>query len=137
MIEGGAFEGCDSLESVYIPDGVLKIGVGAFESCTRLTTVNIPPSLKVIEAMTFIWSGLSGTLIIPEGVVTIEDEALSRLYDLTDLYLPASLENMDIWGNLIISEDGDPSSVTIHAPAGSYAAKIAAESGFDFVIEEP
>ena len=31
----------------------------------------------------------------------------------------------------------DPSATVIHAPAGSYAAKIAQETGYALVIEEP
>ena len=137
VIDDGAFENCKSLESVHIPEGVTNIGSGAFENCSNLTTVNIPASLAIIEGGLFRWSGLSGTLKIPEGVESIQDEAFFGVHGLDDLYLPASLVYMDIWANLILNAHSDKSSVTIHAPAGSYAEKIAGESGFDLVIEEP
>ncbi len=136
VIDGGAFENCETLQSVYIPDGVKVIGTSAFENCSHLTTVNIPSSLAIIEVGAFRWSGLSGTLKIPEGVISIQDEVFVGVHGLTDLYLPASLQYMDIWANLILNAHSDPSDVTIHAPAGSYAAKIAQEAWYDLVIEE-
>ena len=34
-----AFQSCDSLTSVTIPDSVMRIYAGAFESCTNLTNI--------------------------------------------------------------------------------------------------
>ena len=131
-----AFEGCELLQSVSIPDSVSTIGFSAFESCAELSTVNIPSSLKAILTGTFCWSGLSGTLVIPEGVEYIGDEALGFV-SLSHLYLPASLEYMSLLDNLYTDSAGTPAGTVIHAPAGSYAARIAGESGFELVIEEP
>lgn len=40
-----AFRGCKSLESAVIPYGVTTIGSGAFYGCERLATVNLPDSV--------------------------------------------------------------------------------------------
>ena len=41
-IGGAAFEGCRSLKSITIPDGVTSIGNYAFEGCSSLTSITIP-----------------------------------------------------------------------------------------------
>ncbi len=98
--------------------------------------MNIPAGLKTLAFGTFRWSGLKGTFVIPEGVVSIEDEALCYV-SLSHLYLPASLAYMEIGANLLDNPTGDPSNTVIHAPEGSYAAKIAKEAGYTLVIEAP
>ncbi|GEM_PF-5086790 len=45
--DDGAFEGCDKLASIAIPDGVRYIGEGSFADCTELTEVYIPASVNV------------------------------------------------------------------------------------------
>lgn len=50
-----AFEDCEKLTSVVIPDSVRKIGWGAFYYCTGLTSVVIPNSIKSIECLTFVF----------------------------------------------------------------------------------
>ena len=42
------FNGCTSLESIAIPDGVVEIGSHAFANCTSLKTVYIPSSVTTI-----------------------------------------------------------------------------------------
>ena len=53
VIAAGAFQNCDSLVSVVIPDGVVGIGNYAFAGCADLTSVNIPDSVKSIGAYAF------------------------------------------------------------------------------------
>ena len=48
-----AFEGCSSLTSVTINDGVTSIGESAFEDCTGLTSVTIPNSVTSIGRYAF------------------------------------------------------------------------------------
>ena len=48
-----AFQSCDSLTSVTIPDSVMRIYAGAFESCTNLTNIYIPGSVTYISDEVF------------------------------------------------------------------------------------
>ena len=48
-----AFQNCESLTTVAIPDSVTEISRGAFYSCTSLTTVAIPDSVTTIGAAAF------------------------------------------------------------------------------------
>lgn len=49
---GCAFSGCETLESITIPNSVKTIGIGAFKG-TNITSISIPDSVKAIEGVTF------------------------------------------------------------------------------------
>ena len=52
-IDGGAFSGCTSLESITIPDSVTSIGYSTFEYCTSLESITIPDSVTSIGNYAF------------------------------------------------------------------------------------
>lgn len=52
-IAGQAFNLCESLQSVHIPEGVTTIGVQAFNGCSALQSVVLPASLESISGNAF------------------------------------------------------------------------------------
>ena len=46
IICDGAFEGCESLENITIPDSVTHIGDNAFVGCESLSSIIIPRSSR-------------------------------------------------------------------------------------------
>ncbi|MDE5936688.1 MAG: leucine-rich repeat protein, partial [Ruminococcus sp.] len=52
-IKTAAFYGCSGLKSVIIPDSVINIGGNAFEDCSSLTSIEIPNSVTLITAYAF------------------------------------------------------------------------------------
>ncbi len=52
-INNNQFHGCDSLEEVVLPNGLLRIGESAFESCRNLNSVIVPKSLQTISKSAF------------------------------------------------------------------------------------
>ncbi len=52
-IGNAAFQNCDSLTSVIIPNSVTRIGQKAFRFCDSLTDIIIPDSVEYIEAWSF------------------------------------------------------------------------------------
>ena len=89
-----AFDGCDGLTSVSIPNSVTKIGVCSFRGCSSLTSVSIPNSVKSIERYAF--DGCSGltSLTIGNGVETIGMSAFYNCSGLTSLDIPNSVTSM-------------------------------------------
>ena len=85
-----AFEGCDGLASVEIPDSVVSIGKDAFHGCTGLASVALSDGVTSIGEYAFYnCYGMRGALAIPESVTSIGEHAfeycgLTRV-DITDL----------------------------------------------------
>lgn len=71
--------------------------LGGFSNNKILTTVKFPRTLKIIKSWAFLHcSGLTGDLIIPEGVTTIEESAFNGCTGLTGcLVLPESLTTIE------------------------------------------
>lgn len=70
-----AFEGCDGLISVSLPNSVKTIGDKAFNSCDNLTRVNIPTSLNAIPHQCFRNCPKIESIEIPSSVTSIGEEA--------------------------------------------------------------
>ncbi|WP_134384242.1 leucine-rich repeat domain-containing protein [Flavobacterium psychrophilum] len=85
------FVGCSGLISVTIPNSVTDIENGAFFSCSGLTSVTIPNSVTTIGDEAFAdCSGLT-SVTIPNSVTTIGDEAFADCSGLTSVTIPNSV----------------------------------------------
>lgn len=115
-IGSDAFCSCPGLTTVVIPDSVTSIGSGAFSFCSKLENIQIPASIQAIQSDAFLGTGwynnqpdgiiclgtwllgykgyISGndSLVVPEGVETIAENALSSHYQFTSIQLPLSLK---------------------------------------------
>ena len=84
-IGDAAFEDCEHLVSVTIPNGLTSIGVHAFYNCSILTSAAIPNSVTVIGNNAFYGcSGLT-SVIIPDGVTDINDWTFNGCTGLTSV----------------------------------------------------
>ena len=74
-IYASAFENCDDLTSVTIPNSITNIGNFAFSSCSGLTSITIPNSVKSIGDNAF--SSCTGltSITIPNSVTSIGNNA--------------------------------------------------------------
>ncbi len=71
-IGDNAFGNCDKLQSVYMPDSVTKIGRGVFEGCNELESVRLSESLTELPLLTFSYCGSLRSLEIPKGIKKIK-----------------------------------------------------------------
>ena len=67
-----AFDGCETLVDVTLPQTVRTIGRGAFAQCVNLTQINIPEGVTSIGDYAFLMCGSLTQLAIPDSVTTIE-----------------------------------------------------------------
>lgn len=94
-IEYFAFDGCSSLTSIKIPEGVTSIGNLAFEGCSSLTSINIPKDVMSIEGWAFSDCEKLTSIKIPEGVTSIGESAFEGCSNL-DIVIDNSEKNVKV-----------------------------------------
>ena len=91
-----AFENCESLVSITLPEGVSGIAQYTFEGCKNLTTVSIPSTAANIGQRAFRDCSQLEEIVIQEGVSSIESQAFLDCTRLSKVYLPKSLESIAV-----------------------------------------
>ena len=93
-IDKGAFDGCEGLTSVIIPNSVVKIDDIAFQRCSGLETIEIPTSVTTLGNSVFNQcTGLS-YVKIPSSVSSIGYQLFSNCTGLISVELPSSITSM-------------------------------------------
>ena len=90
-----AFSWADHLRKVVIPEGVTKIESCAFEYCENLETVILPDSLKVIGDNAFFSCAVLDNITFPKGLEKIEEDAFLSCERLSSIVLPDSLKRLE------------------------------------------
>ena len=101
-----AFKDSTGLSSVTIPGGVTSIGSHAFQGCASLTAINVSPLNNVYRSVAGVLfnngqttliqypGGKAGSYAIPNGVISIADEAFAYSPNLTSVTIPNNVTNM-------------------------------------------
>ena len=94
-----AFIGCISLTSVHIPNSITSMGRDAFAGCSSLTTVYIPGSVNSIGRSAFDMKDHTSltSVYISEGVTNIGILAFADCSSLTSIHIPESVTSIE-WG---------------------------------------
>ena len=86
-----AFCGCKGLASVVIPSSVTEIGIYAFARCGDLTSITIPSGVTNIGPYVFENCRGLTSVVIPEGVTSIGSYAFSGCNSMTQITIPSSV----------------------------------------------
>ena len=95
VIGDSAFQGCESLTSINIPNSVTTIGGLAFGGCESLTSINMPNSVTTIGDCAFLGCSSLTSINIPNSVTTIGNEAFRRCESLTNINIPNSVTTIE------------------------------------------
>lgn len=74
-IANEAFDNCNSLTSIELPNTLISIGFYSFRNCSSLTSLDIPNSVLSIDFGAFMGCSNLSNIIIPNSVNTIESLA--------------------------------------------------------------
>ena len=92
-IEDLAFRGCKHLTSLTLPPDLAFIGFGAF-SDSGLTSVRIPGSVSRVSSNAFSNCDDLETVVLEEGILTVEKGAFLHCPKLSQVCIPASVQTV-------------------------------------------
>ena len=144
IIAEHAFENCDNLVKINIPEGVIAIGKSAFASCDNLISAYLPETLTVIDQEAFMdcvslnaielpskinyipWSGFQNCtslsrVVISDGNTLIGAYAFKNCSALSDITIPNSINEIQqeaFWGCSSLRSINLPEGLT---SIGTYA----------------
>ena len=104
---------CSALEQVYIPQTLETLGFTVFDYCDTLQEIVVAEGnthFKAVDGSLFSYDGtrlikyVAGQTVasyqVPDGTVTIEEQAFRNAKHLTEVVLPDSVEEIGDWGFL-------------------------------------
>ena len=109
-IKNNAFQYCQSLSSITIPDDITSIGNNSFQYCYLLSSITIPDSVTSIDGSAFYGCYSLSSATIPNGVTSIETTAFQYCNSLSNITIPDSVTSI---GNNAFGGCYSLSSITI------------------------
>ena len=91
----GAFQSCESLTSIIIPNSVTNIGEDAFWGCSSLEGIEFPNSITNIGEEAFFYCTSLKYIDFPSKLTTIGKEAFFKCYALDSITIPKSVRNIE------------------------------------------
>lgn len=88
-----AFFKCSNLTKVIIPEGVTKIGQAAFYGCSQLTSITIPSTITNMD-QAFSGNTALSHVTLTNGISKISSNAFERCTGLTEVEIPASVDQI-------------------------------------------
>ena len=92
-----AFLLCDDINTIILPNTIVKIREQAFSGCSSLMNIVIPESVTIIEDWAFYNCSSFYEIVIPNSVVSIGGNAFANCKKLTTVQLPIHLTVIAGW----------------------------------------
>lgn len=89
-----SFFSCGKIQSVTIPNSVVKIGSRAFSSCSSLTNITLPNRLKLISYMMLYNCRRLSSITIPESVTQISSSAFEGCATIQKVDIPMGVTSI-------------------------------------------
>ena len=93
-IDNFAFDDCNNLQSVILPNSVTSIGTAAFQSCEKLIGIVLPDGLTSIGEAAFNICLSLTTIDFPNSLLTLEESSFSHCESITAITIPASVTSI-------------------------------------------
>ncbi len=91
----GLLDGCTSLKSIEIPEGVVE--VRGIRNCTALTDIKLPSTLERIGGSAFAGCTAINEIIIPDSVTQIGSMAFAGCTGITEMEIPNSVSVIEYY----------------------------------------
>ena len=85
---------CEGLTSVYLPEGVTRIGFGAFSDCSNLAAVSLPTSLTTMGDWAFYRDGALQQATVPEAVKRVGAATFAFCTSLAKVEIPRGMKSI-------------------------------------------
>ncbi|MBQ8939423.1 MAG: leucine-rich repeat domain-containing protein [Paludibacteraceae bacterium] len=92
-----AFEDCNQLTSIVLPQTLRYLGKNAFLRCTNLTSCIIPDSTITEIPFEAFWKAGLIEFRVPEGVTYIEQRSFEQMPNLQRVHLANSVKSLTSW----------------------------------------
>jgi len=90
-----AFNNCQKITEVVLPNGLKEIGNGAFMNCTAMTKINIPTSLTALGNNAFRnASSLTSSIILPASISSISSDAFRGCAKIPSVTIPEGITSI-------------------------------------------
>ena len=134
LIQEEAFKWCSSLESIIIPENVVRIGKASFRQCTSLKDIILPDALHYIDEEAFLSCESLVDITIPANVLELGQRSFAFCPKLARVVLlpetpPVYGDFTFIYQNFTILVPGGTATVYQEADGWSYLYQRITEEG--------
>ncbi len=98
-----AFENCNNISSITIPNTITSIGAGAFKGCSGLSSVVLPSSITTIQPNTFEGCSSLTQINIPDSVSSIGAGAFAGCTNL-NIQIASSHPQYGVENNIVYNK---------------------------------